>query len=106
MKLAIATLATAWVVSVFSAQATKRPSTEVPANGDPGVWRQFVANEPKGPPGIWWQFVTNGPEGERQVSPHFTNEEDCERALKAVQTLLAKKFPDRYPLVGSCESYR
>ena len=65
-----------------------------------------TAAAPKEAPAVWWQFVTNGPNGERQVSPHFANEEECERALKAVEALLAKRFPDRYPLVGSCESYR
>jgi hypothetical protein len=65
---------------------------------------QVVANGPAPP--VWWQFVTNGPNGERQVSPHFPSEEDCERALKAVEAILTKKYPDRYPLVGSCESYR
>jgi len=65
---------------------------------------QVVANGPAPP--VWWQFVTNGPNGERQVSPHFASEEDCERALKIVEALLTKKFPDRYPLVGSCEPYR
>jgi hypothetical protein len=109
MKLfAVATLAlgAAWPLGVFSAQATRwQLATEGP-NGDLGVWWQFVANEPKGAPAAWWQFVTNGPNGERQVSPHFVNEEECERALKAVEALLAKRFPDRYPLVGSCESHR
>jgi hypothetical protein len=106
MKLfAVATLAlgAAWPLSVFSTQVTR--ITEGP-NGDPGAWWQFVANDPKGAPAVWWQFVTLGPNGERQVSPHFANEEECERALKAVEALLAKRFPDRYPLVGSCESYR
>jgi hypothetical protein len=72
----------------------------------PGTWLQFIANGPKGDPAVWWQFVTNGPNGERQVSPHFASEEECERALKIVEALLAKRFPDRYPLVGSCELYR
>jgi hypothetical protein len=57
-------------------------------------------------PSIWWQFVMNGPNGERQVSPHFRSEEECNTALKATETWLAKKFPNRYPLVGSCEAYR
>ncbi len=55
---------------------------------------------------FWWQFVTNGPNGERQISPHFTSEEECERAAKAVEALLAQKYPHRYPLIGSCEEYR
>jgi hypothetical protein len=58
------------------------------------------------PASAWWQFVFNGPNGERQVSPHFDTEKECESALKATEAVLAKKFPNRYPLVGSCESYR
>ena len=109
MKLfAVATLAlaAAWPLSVFSGRETGWPLVTEGPNGDPRVWWQLVANEPKGAPAVWWQFVTNGPNGERQVSPHFANEEECNRALKAVEALLAKRFPDRYPLVGSCESYR
>lgn len=70
------------------------------------TWLQFVANRSHGAPAVWWQFVTNGPNGERQISPHFASEDECERALKAVEALLAKKFPHRYPLVGSCETFR
>jgi hypothetical protein len=58
------------------------------------------------PASAWWQFVANGPNSERQVSPHFRNEKDCKAALKATEAFMAKKFPDRYPLVGSCEEYR
>ena len=54
----------------------------------------------------WWQFVANGPNSERQISPHFSTEKECKAALKATETLLAKKYPERYPLVGSCENYR
>jgi hypothetical protein len=58
-------------------------------------------------PGLaWWQFVANGPNSERQVSPHFRSEKDCKAALKATEALMAKRFPERYPLVGSCEEYR
>jgi hypothetical protein len=103
---AVLTLGAAWPLSVFSPQATRWQLITDGPNEDPGVWWQFVANEPKGPPAVWWQFITNGPNGERQVSPHFANEEECAQALKAVEALLAKKFPDRYPLVGSCEPYR
>lgn len=54
----------------------------------------------------WWQFVANGPNGERQVSPHFSSQKECKSALKAAESQLAKKYPDLYPLVGSCEEYR
>jgi hypothetical protein len=59
-----------------------------------------------GPALAWWQFVANGPNSERQVSPHFRTEKECNSALKATEAFMAKKFPDRYPLVGSCEEYR
>jgi hypothetical protein len=76
------------------------------ASAAPATGLQVAANGPDGGPPVWWQFVTNGPNGERQVSPHFPTEADCERALKTVEAILTKKFPNRYPLVGSCESYR
>jgi len=58
------------------------------------------------PAAAWWQFVVNGPNGERQISPHFATEKQCNDVLKITETELAKKYPDRYPLVGSCEEYR
>jgi hypothetical protein len=58
------------------------------------------------PAAAWWQFVFNGPNGERQISPHFETERECKTVLKATETELGKKYPDRYPLVGSCEQYR
>jgi hypothetical protein len=58
------------------------------------------------PAAAWWQFVVNGPNGERQISPHFESEKECKTVLKITEAELAKKYPDRYPLVGSCEQYR
>ena len=58
------------------------------------------------PAAAWWQFVVNGPNGERQISPHFATEKECNNVLKITETELTKKYPDRYPLVGSCEEYR
>ena len=58
------------------------------------------------PATAWWQFVFNGPNGERQISPHFESEKECKTVLKITEAELAKKYPDRYPLVGSCEEYR
>lgn len=54
----------------------------------------------------WWQFVANSPNGQRQASPHYATKEKCENALKVAQAELAKKYPELYPLVGSCEEYR
>jgi hypothetical protein len=58
------------------------------------------------PASAWWQFVANGPNSERQVSSHFRTEKECNSALKVTEASMAKKFPDRFPLVGSCEQYR
>ena len=58
------------------------------------------------PAAAWWQFVMNGPNGQRQISPHFETEKECNTVLKLTEAELAKKYPDRYPLVGSCEQYR
>jgi hypothetical protein len=38
----------------------------------------------------------------RAASP----EKECNSVLKVTEAELAKKYPDRYPLVGSCEEYR
>jgi hypothetical protein len=54
----------------------------------------------------WWQFVANAPSGQRQVSPHYDTEAECQKVLKATESELAKRYPDLYPLVGSCEEYR
>ena len=58
------------------------------------------------PAAAWWQFVMNGPNGERQISPHFETEKECNAVLKLTEAELAKKYHNRYPLVGSCEQYR
>lgn len=54
----------------------------------------------------WWQFASNSPNGERHASPHYGTPKECQTALKLTEAALAKKFPDLYPLVGSCEEYR
>jgi hypothetical protein len=53
----------------------------------------------------WWQFVALGPNGERKVYTRYASEKACNAALKAVEKTLEKKFPNRFPLVGSCEEY-
>ena len=58
------------------------------------------------PAAAWWQFVVNGPNGERQISPHYQTEDACNKVLKVTEAELAKRYPGRYPLVGSCEEYR
>ena len=54
----------------------------------------------------WWQFVANSPGGQRQASAHYPTKKECENALKVAEAELAKKYPELYPLVGSCEEYR
>jgi len=54
----------------------------------------------------WWQFVANSPSGQRQVSARYATQKECEAALKVTESKLAKKYPELYPLVGSCEEYR
>ena len=58
------------------------------------------------PASAWWQFVANSPNAQRQVSPHYDSQKECEIAMKATEKRLAKKYPELYPLVGSCEQYR
>ena len=58
------------------------------------------------PASAWWQFVANSPNAQRQVSPHYDNQKECEIAMKATEKRLAEKYPELYPLVGSCEEYR
>ena len=58
------------------------------------------------PAADWWQFVSSGPNGERRISPHFKTEKECNSVLKVTEADLAKKYPNRYPLVGSCEQYQ
>ena len=37
------------------------------------------------PAAAWWQFVVNGPNGERQISPHFATEKECNSVLKITE---------------------
>ena len=54
----------------------------------------------------WWQFVANSPSGQRQVSTRYATQKECETHSKSRESKLAKKYPELYPLVGSCEEYR
>jgi hypothetical protein len=58
------------------------------------------------PASAWWQFAANRPNGERQTSPHYGTLKECNWALKLTELRLAKKYPELYPLVGSCEEFR
>jgi len=58
------------------------------------------------PASAYWQFIERPPGVEVKPSPRYGTKKDCEVALKKVEAALKKAYPDRYPLVGSCEEYR
>jgi hypothetical protein len=58
------------------------------------------------PSAVFWEFGFNGPNSERKISPHFKTEKECNSVLKVTEAVLAKKYPNRYPMVGRCEEYR
>ena len=53
----------------------------------------------------YWQFVERPPGFERKVSPRYNTEKECEAAFKIAEAALKKAYPNRYPLIGSCEEY-
>ncbi len=53
----------------------------------------------------YWQFIERPPGVEVKPSPRYGTKKECEVALKRVEAALKKAYPDRYPLVGSCEEY-
>ena len=54
----------------------------------------------------YWQFFERPPGIERKPSARFPTQKQCEAALKVTEDKLKKAYPDRYPLVGSCEEFR
>ena len=54
----------------------------------------------------YWQFMERPPGIEVKPSPRYTSQKQCEDALKKAEAQLKKAYPDRYPLVGSCEEFR
>lgn len=58
------------------------------------------------PASAWWQFVSLGANGLRQVHSPFKDEASCQAELKKVEAEMKKRFPDQFPLVGSCEEYQ
>ncbi|HYC17053.1 MAG TPA: hypothetical protein VEC94_07605 [Pseudolabrys sp.] len=54
----------------------------------------------------YWQFMERPPGIEVKPSPRYATQKQCEEALKKAEATLKKAYPDRYPLVGSCEEYR
>ena len=54
----------------------------------------------------YWQFMERPPGIEVKPSPRYATKKQCDEALKKVEATLKKAYPDRYPLVGSCEEFR
>lgn len=58
------------------------------------------------PTAAYWQFIQRPPGVEVKPSARYASQKQCEEALKKVEAALKKAYPDRYPLVGSCEEFR
>ena len=58
------------------------------------------------PASAYWQFLERPPAFEAKPSPRYSSQKACEAALNKVEAALKKAYPDRYPLVGSCEEFR
>jgi len=58
------------------------------------------------PAAAYWQFIQRPPGMEVKPSARYGSQKQCEEALKKVEATLKKAYPERYPLVGSCEEYR
>jgi len=54
----------------------------------------------------YWQFMERPPGAEVKPSPRYATKKECDDAIKKAEAALKKAYPDRYPLVGSCEEYR
>lgn len=53
----------------------------------------------------YWQFIERPAGVEVKPSPRYGSQKECEAALKIAEARLKKAYPDRYPLVGSCEEF-
>jgi hypothetical protein len=58
------------------------------------------------PASAYWQFIERPAGAEVVPSPRYSSQKDCEAALKKAEAKLKKAYPNRYPLVGSCESFK
>ena len=58
------------------------------------------------PASAYWQFMERPPGAEVKPSPRYSSKKQCEDALKKAEAALKKAYPDRFPLVGSCEEFR
>jgi len=54
----------------------------------------------------YWQFIERPPGFERKPSPRYATEQECQAAFKIAEARLKQAYPDRYPLIGSCEEFR
>jgi hypothetical protein len=54
----------------------------------------------------WWQFASVNADGSRQVHSPYKDEAACQAALKKLEAEMKQKFPNQFPLVGSCEQYQ
>jgi len=61
---------------------------------------------PAAPVFAYWQFMERPPGVEVKPSPRYASQKACETAIKQVEANLKKAYPNRYPLVGSCEEFR
>jgi len=67
------------------------------------VFATFLATTPTF---AYWQFIERPPGVEVKPSPRYGSKKQCDEALKKVEATLKKAYPDRFPLVGSCEEFR
>jgi hypothetical protein len=61
---------------------------------------------PAAPVFAYWQFMERPPGVEVKPSPRYASKQACETAIKQAEASLKKAYPNRYPLVGSCEEFR
>lgn len=58
------------------------------------------------PASAYWQFMERPAGAEVVPSPRYSSQKECEAAFKKAEARLKKAYPNRYPLVGSCESFK
>jgi hypothetical protein len=68
-------------------------------------FNRFVNPPPKKNTAAYWQFFERPADVEVKPSPRYGSEKECESAFKIAEARLKKAYPDRYPLIGSCEEF-
>ena len=66
----------------------------------------FASTSPSSAAAKWWQFASVNADGSRQVHSPYKDEASCQAALKKLEAEMKQKFPNQFPLVGSCEEYQ